>query len=86
VGAPVAQAGRVLLVNHTGATLQSIDRGDIWEKAKEQNPALGKLVDGAKTPEQKKAAMRQLLAKMPVDQRLAMEQLMRTRPEDLEPV
>lgn len=75
-----------MLVNHTGATLQSIDRGDIWEKAKEQNPALGKLVDGAKTPEQKKAAMRQLLAKMPVDQRLAMEQLMRTRPEDLEPV
>jgi hypothetical protein len=75
-----------MLVNHTGASLETLDRTDMWEKAKAQNPALGKLVDDAKTPAQKKAAMRRLVAKLPVDMRLAIEKLVETRPEDLEPV
>jgi hypothetical protein len=65
--------------------LQSIDRKDLWERAKEQNPELGKLVEDAKTPEQRQAAMRKLAGRMPVETRIAMEKLIATAPEDLEP-
>lgn len=81
----VAPDASGVLINHTGSTLQSIDRSDLWEKAKQQNPALGKLVEDAKTPEQRKAAMRKLAARMPVETRIAMEKLIATQPEDLEP-
>ena len=82
----VAPDASGVLINHTGATLQSIDKSDLWEKAKAQNPALGKLVEDAKTPEQKRAAMRKLAATLPVEVRMAMDHLISTRPEDLEPV
>jgi type IV secretory pathway VirB10-like protein len=82
----VAEDQLGMMLNHTGSTLRSIDRTDLWETAKEQNPALGKLVDEAKTPEQKQAAMRMLAAKLPTDIRLAMEKLIATRVEDLEPL
>lgn len=75
-----------VMVNHTGATLESIDRSDLWERAKAQNPALGKIVDNAKTPAQKKAAMRKLAARLPVEYRMALDKLIESKPEDLEPV
>lgn len=81
----VAPDASGVLINHTGSTLQSIDRKDLWERAKEQSPELGKLVENAKTPEQRKAAMRKLAARMPVETRIAMEKLIATAPEDLEP-
>lgn len=82
----VAPDAAGMLVNHTGSSLQSIDRTDLWETAKAQNPGLGKLVDDAKTPGQKRAAMRKLAATLPVEVRIAMERLIATSPEDLEPV
>lgn len=82
----VAPDASGMWVNHTGDTLQSIDRSDIWEKAKAQDPGLGKLVDDAKTPAQKRAAMRKLAAKMPVPVQLAMNKLISTNPDELEPV
>jgi hypothetical protein len=81
----VAPDASGMLINHTGATLQSIDRSDLWEKAKAQNPGLGKLVDNAKTPAQKRAAMRKLASTLPVETRIAMEKLIASNPEDLEP-
>jgi hypothetical protein len=81
----VAPDASGVLINHTGSTLQSIDRKDLWERAKEQNPELGKLVEDAKTPEQRQAAMRKLAGRMPVETRIAMEKLIATAPEDLEP-
>ena len=81
----VAPDGTGALINHTGSTLQSIDRSDLWATAKAHNPSLGKLVDEADTPEKKRAAMRKLAATLPVDTRLAMDRLIATRPEDLEP-
>jgi hypothetical protein len=82
----VAPDAAGVLVNHTGATLQSINRSDLWAKAKEQNPELARIVDEAKTPDQKRAAMRVLAAKLPVEVRVAMERLVETKPEDMEPV
>jgi len=81
----VAPDAAGMMVNHTGATLQSIDRSDLWGKAKQQNPALGKLVEDAKTPAQRRAAMRKLAATLPVDIRLALDKLIDTNPQDLEP-
>lgn len=73
------------MANHTAAALQKMDRGDLWQIAREQNPELAKLVDEAQTPEQRKAAAQQLYQKMPVDQRIALRKLMTTPTEDLNP-
>lgn len=74
-----------MMVNHTGATLESIDRTDLWEKARKQNPKLAELVDNADTPAKKRAAMRKLAARLPVEMRIAMERLVATNPDQLEP-
>jgi len=74
-----------MLINHTGSTLKSIDRSDLWEAAKAQNPGLAKIVEDAKTPAQKRAAMRKLAAKLPVETQLGLEKLIASSPEDLEP-
>lgn len=81
----VAPDAAGMMVNHTAMTLRKIDADDIWEIAKQQDPALAKMVEGAKTPEQKRDAMRKLAAKLPVEQRIALERLNAVTPEDLEP-
>lgn len=81
----VAPDAAGMMINHTGSTLRSIDRTDLWEVAKAQNPGLEQLIEEAKTPDQKRAAMAKLAAKLPVETRLAMEKLLETTAEDLEP-
>lgn len=81
----VAPDAAGVMLNHTAMTLRKIDSKDIWEIAKQQDPALAKLVDEAKTPAQKRDAMRKLAAKLPVEQRIALERLNAVTPEELEP-
>lgn len=81
----VAPDASGVMQNHTAMSLKSITTDDIWDVARQQDPEMARLVDGAKTPEEKKAAMRTLLNRMPVQQRVAMNRLMQTTPEELEP-
>ena len=67
------------------SSLRQMSREDLWDRAKAQNPALAKLVDGAKTPEDREKARKVLLARMPMEQQIAMEKLLSVSPEDLEP-
>lgn len=70
----------------TGSSMtQRIDENGLWQAAIAAEPGLAELVENAKTPEQKEAAMRKLEAKLPVAQRIALQRLRAARPEDLEP-
>lgn len=81
----VADSSGGLMANHTAARLQKLSTEDFWDMAKQQNPALGKMVDEADTPEKKRAAMAQLAKTMPVETRIAFERLLASDPEDLTP-
>lgn len=67
--------GDGIMVNHTAMSMRRLTTEDMWDIAKAHNPDLARLVEGAKTPEEKREAMRVLAAKLPVEQRLAMEKL-----------
>lgn len=81
----VADEGGGLMKNHTPSRLQKITTDDFWEMAKQQNPALGKMVDDADTPEKRKEAMSLLAQQLPVEMRVAFERLLTHDPEDLAP-
>lgn len=81
----VAPDGSGILINHTAMTTRKIDESDLWKMAKNANPELAALVDNAETPEDKRAAMNVLVAKMPVEHRIMVDRLMATRAEELEP-
>lgn len=81
----VAPDGSGMLINHTAGTMRAIGPDDLWEKAKKMDPALGRLVDDADTPEEKREAMRKLASKLPVELRVAMDRLISTSAEELEP-
>lgn len=81
----VADSSGGLMANHTPARLQKLSTDDFWDMAKQQNPALGKMIDEADTPEKKKVAMAQLAKSMPVEMRIAFDRLMSSDPEDLTP-
>lgn len=72
------------MVNHTAQSSRSrLTREDLWEKAKTQSPEIAKLVDDAKTPEERDKAMEKLLSAMPVHIRLAAKRLARHSDEEL---
>lgn len=77
--------GTGVMVNHTAMSMRKIDTNDLWNIAKAQNPEIADLVENAKTPEEKKSAMRLLAARLPMEQRIALEKLASVGPEDLEP-
>lgn len=81
----VADTGAGIMANHTPARLQKLGTDDFWEAAKAQNPALGRLVDDADTPEKKREAMAQLAKSLPVELRIAFDRLTSHDPEDLAP-
>lgn len=74
-----------IMQHHSAMSSRKIEENDIWKVAKEADPSLAELVDNAKTPEEKEAAMRTLEAKLPVAQRIALQRLRQTTPEQLEP-
>ncbi|AEJ95334.1 hypothetical protein SEA_LITTLELAF_53 [Mycobacterium phage LittleLaf] len=81
----VADPGGGMMANHTAARVRKLSRDDFWEMAKQQSPELGRMVDEAKTPEQKKEAMATLAKNLPVEIRIAFERLMSHDPEELAP-
>jgi hypothetical protein len=81
----VAPDASGVMQNHTAMTLKGLSREKLWEIAKDKNPKLAQLVDNAKTPEEKQAAMRTLLAQMPVEQQIAVQRLAQTTPQEMEP-
>jgi hypothetical protein len=71
--------------NHTAMSTRRIGQDDLLEVVRQQNPAVGEMVDAAKTPAEKREAARILMAKLPVAERIALERILSTAPEDLEP-
>lgn len=66
------------------AVAETIGRDGMWEATKAANPEVAQLVENAKTPEEKREAMRLLASRLPVQHRLAMEKLIAAEPERLE--
>lgn len=81
----VDQGGTGPMAKHTAQRMQAVTMDDLWEKAKEQSPALAQLVNEADTPEKRRKAMRKLQASLPVEQRIALERLQSHQPQDFEP-
>ena len=76
----VADPGGGLMANHTAARLTKLSTDDFWQMAKQQSPELGRMVDEAETPEQKRAAMKILARNLPVELRIAFERLLTHNP------
>jgi hypothetical protein len=71
------------MVNHTASTMRKLDRDDIWKMTQQQHPEVAKLVENAKTPEEKAAAMAELTKKLPAHIRIAMQRLASHTDEEL---
>lgn len=81
----VADPGGGQMANHTAASLRKLTTDDFWRMAKEQNPKLAEMVDGADTPEKRQAAMDELRKNLPTELRIAFDRLHSHNPEDLAP-